>query len=516
VITRRAALGSAALAMLGCSDPPPVTGTLSGANAEHGHLLRDRRSWPAATSAGRVRVLIAGAGVAGLAAARALRQRGIEDFALLELEDAAGGNSRGGAVGGIACPLAAHYLPVPGDDAREVQDLLEEFGLRQRVAGRWVYDERHLCHAPQERLFFNGQWQEGLLPLQGVSQATLAQYRRFAELVEHAGHTARFTIPAPKTAAASHRLLDGSTFEQWLNREGLGDAHLRWYLDYCCRDDYGAGIATVSAWAGIHYFASRHGFQPPGNQSAERDAVLTWPEGNGWLTRRLGAGLGERMRLGRVVLRIAQQRRGVQVDAWNTASQSVERWQAQQCIVALPVLVAARVLEDAPALLRQRAQRIRYAPWAVANLHLREPLRDRGGAAPAWDNVVYGAPGLGYVDATHQSLDPRPGPTVLTWYSALPEQARSVLLSRTWRDWLAEVVAELAPPHPDLTAGLVHIEVARYGHAMAIPVPGTLTQQAAGVPNTARLVFAHSDWAGYSIFEEAFTMGHRAGLGLRA
>jgi hypothetical protein len=26
-----------------------------------------------------------------------------------------------------------------------------------------------------------------------------------------------------------------------------------------------------------------------------------------------------------------------------------------------------------------------------------------------------------------------------------------------------------------------------------------------------RLSFAHSDWAGYSVFEEAFTLGHGAG-----
>ena len=34
--------------------------------------------------------------------------------------------ARGGLVNGIACPLGAHYLPVPGDDAREVQDLLDQ------------------------------------------------------------------------------------------------------------------------------------------------------------------------------------------------------------------------------------------------------------------------------------------------------------------------------------------------------------------------------------------------------
>jgi hypothetical protein len=54
------------------------------------------------------------------------------------------------------------------------------------------------------------------------------------------------------------------------------------------------------------------------------------------------------------------------------------------------------------------------------------------------------------------------------------------------------------------------LEVARYGHAMPVPVPGALSALPAP-PDTARLRYAHSDWAGYSIFEEAFTLGHRAG-----
>ncbi len=514
MIARRTVLAGLGLPLLGCGKPAEITGALQGAGAQRGHLLRERRSWPAPASAGRVRVLIAGGGVAGLAAARALRQRGIEDFALLELEDAAGGNSRGGEIGGIACPLGAHYLPLPGDDAPQVQDLLQELGLRRREAGRWVYDERHLCHAPQERLFFHGSWHEGLLPVQGVAQATLSQYRRFASRVEEESRKARFTIPASRTPSAGHRALDAITFTAWLDSEGLGDEHLRWYLDYCCRDDYGAGIGTVSAWAGIHYFASRHGFQAPGAQTAEREGVLTWPEGNGWLTRRMAAGLGDRLRLGRLVTRIAEGRHAVEVDAWNAATQGVERWQADHCIVALPLFIGARVVQDAPALLRERARRTRYAPWAVANLHLREPLNDRPGAPPSWDNVIYGAQGLGYVDAKHQSLDPRPGPTVLSWYCAPGEAARQQLLSRSWRDWQREVVAELSVPHPDLAAKLTRIEVARYGHAMAVPVPGALAQVARGVPRTGRLAFAHSDWSGYSIFEEAFTAGHRAGLGV--
>ena len=77
------------------------------------------------------------------------------------------------------------------------------------------------------------------------------------------------------------------------------------------------------------------------------------------------------------------------------------------------------------------------------------------------------------------------------------------------------------------------MDLTRYGHAMSIPVPSTqqfLSQiglqrlsgkrkqlsngeqvRALPTPATARLAFAHSDWSGYSVFEEAFALGHAAG-----
>lgn len=550
---RRHFLGSAAAALLaGCQPPPPALEfAFAGIDLERGHALRDllaQGPLPAPTLVRRAQVIIAGGGVAGLAAARSLRLAGVHDFALLELEDTPGGNSRAGAVNGVACPLGAHYLPVPGDHAPEVQDLLEELGLRQRVAGRWQYDERYLCHSPQERLFFEREWQEGLLPVQGVGESTMEQYRRFSQAVAAASRAARFTMPqfaaldAKTGLATAHQALDAMTFEAWLQQQGLDDAHLRWYLDYCCRDDYGAGIGRVSAWAGLHYFASRHGFHAPGEAVAEdREGVLTWPEGNGWLTQQLAAPLKAQGQLqtGTSVLRIAETRRGVEVDAFNHHSGNVERWQAPRCVVALPVFVAARVVQNPPVFLAQAAQRLQWAPWAVTNIHLNAPLADRPGAAPAWDNVIYGDTnpgGLGYVDASHQKLDPRPGPTVLTYYQALGDvaDARQQLATQGAEHWGRAALAALAGPHPDVLQRATRVQVTRYGHAMSIPVPGVQTflsqiglqgtpgkrklllngerQRALPTPATARLAFAHSDWSGYSVFEEAFTRGHAAGL----
>jgi len=309
----------------------------------------------------------------------------------------------------------------------------------------------------------------------------------------------------------------------------------------------------VSAWAGIHYFASRHGFHAPGEgadagEGEAPEGVLTWPEGNGWLSQRLAAPLARagQLRTGASVLRIAETRHGVEVDAYLHASDRVERWQARRCVVALPVFVAARVVQPAPAFLAEAARRLQWAPWLVANIHLDRPLADREGAAPAWDNVLYADPvpgGLGYVNAGHQRLDARAAqaaPTVLTYYQGLGDvpQARRQLAEQPWTHWAGAILTALAAPHPDLAERATRMELTRYGHAMAIPVPGTqqflgdiglqgLSRQRGQLsngertpllptPGTQRLLFAHADWSGYSVFEEAFTRGHHAGLAAAA
>jgi len=183
--------------------------------------------------------------------------------------------------------------------------------------------------------------------------------------------------------------------------------------------------------------------------------------------------------------------------------------------------------------LTQAASQTVYAPWLVANIHINAALQDRPGAPPSWDNVVYGdastAPGLGYVDASHQNLQPVPGATVLTYYRVLGDlglPGRQMLLNTSWGSWCDAIVAELARPHPDLVDKVTRIDITRYGHAMAVPVPRNnnkidlqplsdkrkqLSKLYQPVPSFERLAFAHSDWAGYSVFEEAFTLGHAAG-----
>lgn len=509
-LARRALLIS--LLASGCSrEPSPLQGGWVGTHPERGHRLRGQ----APKVEGPLRkadVVIVGAGVAGLACARALAGRGVHDIAVLDVEDQAGGNSRSHQLAGSPCPLGAHYLPLPGADAREVSQLLAELGLWRQVLGRTEWDDRHLCHSPQERLFIDGEWQEGLLPAP-ESDAARAQYRRFSALVARTQRELGFAMPTRRAPwTPGHAALDTQTFAAWLDANALTDTRLRWYLDYCCRDDFGAGAAGVSAWAGLHYFASRHGFHAPGDEAAEREPVLTWAEGNGWLSARMAAPLRERIHLGRTVMRVEERRHGAELLAWNEAANAPERWQARAVVMATPLFISARLLAAPPDALRAAAGQLSYAPWLTANLLLREPLLIRPGAPAAWDSVRYGTTALGYVDARHQSLDPTPKPPLLTAYFALPATQRGELLKQPWQYWAQLVTDELAQTHPDLPGKLERMDLCRFGHAMSIPTPGLRGSKALAALDEARgrIVFAHGDLAGYSVFEEAYTAGVEA------
>ena len=186
--------------------------------------------------------------------------------------------------------------------------------------------------------------------------------------------------------------------------------------------------------------------------------------------------------------------------------------------------MAVRALVQPPPALREAAAQVTHAAWVLVHMRLNAPLTDRPGAAPAWDNVVYDGFGLGYVDAGHQALAPvRSRESVITWYAALGNgpTARRALAHDAWSPWYQRALADLAGAHPDLPARVAEVLVVRHGHAMAVPVPGARGRRVHQVlhPDTmkrtdprSRLWFAHSDLAGYSVFEEAFAMGHRAGM----
>jgi hypothetical protein len=150
-----------------------------------------------------------------------------------------------------------------------------------------------------------------------------------------------------------------------------------------------------------------------------------------------------------------------------------------------------------------------YAPWLVANLSLLGFPEERRGAPLSWDNVLYDSDALGYVVATHQHRAAHRDRTVFTWYQALcdgpPDRERQRLLATPWAVWAERILRDLSKPHPDIRQIVTRLDLMRWGHAMTRPRPGFVWGAARQRLLTVqdRVLFAHSDLSGYSIFEEA-------------
>lgn len=516
-LTRRDFLltvGAAALAGCAPVSAPLPPGVALGPSLALGHRLRDG-SFPEPTATRRTRVAIVGGGISGLSAAWKLDKSGLADFLVLELEDEAGGNSRAGQEPLAAYPWGAHYLPLPGPEARAVRELLAELGVLQGdpAAAKPLFDERYLCATPQERIFRDGLWHEGLLPHRGVDVRERAEQKRFQARMEALkqarGRDGRrvFAIPmALSSRDPAWLALDRITFRQWLEAEGFSAPTVHWLANYACRDDYGTGHDQTSAWAGLHYFACRVGEAA----NASPDAVLTAPEGNGWLARGLAARVGRRLQCGAVAWRLAETAGGMAVDCWLPAEGRSLRVEAEQVVWAAPAFLLPRVWRQMPEGLRQAALAGDYAPWLVANLHLADFPEERHGAPSAWDNVFFDSPGLGYVVATHQLIRRRLPGTVFTYYRALhevsPAEGRRLLLETPREAWAEGILAELERVHPDIRRLTTRLDVFRNGHAMRRPVPGSLwggERERLAAFASPRLKLAHADLSGFSLFEEA-------------
>ncbi len=489
---------SAALIGLTCKAERRIAGGFVNEAFTLGHRMRDGDAFPPPARREAVPVLIVGGGMAGLSAAWWLERNGFHDFALIEMEQQPGGNARWGENEITAYPWAAHYVPVP--DAREtlVRELMRELGALDE-SGRW--NERYLCFEPQERLFLYGRWQEDIEPHLGATARDREQFRRFAARMAEYRASGRFTIPIERGGEAD-AMLDRTSMADWLSANSFDAEHLLWYVNYCCRDDYGALAHNASAWAGIHYFASR---------AAEEKGPLTWPEGNGWIARRLIGKLDRFIRRGEAAFRIERAGSKYRVLTVKRDGSAGTEYTSAFVIFAAPTFLAHYIIEGAP-----RAESFVYSPWFTANLTLERLPREAPGAAPAWDNVAYDSPSLGYVDATHMSVASWRERTVWTWYYALaertPEDARRYLLKFGW-DWFAGLILDdLERVHPDVRSCVSRIDVMRMGHAMIRPAVGFMTseERRQWLKPLGRIWFANSDLSGVSIFEEAQYRGVEA------
>lgn len=492
-----------------------------------GHLLRDGALLQTPAKTYPCDTLILGSGAAALSALWYLEKNGHRNILLAEGFERNGNNAGYYTGQKLGAPTGAHYLALPSRESIYVREMLADLGIIEgfNQAGKPVYRETDLVYAPQERLLYQGKWQEHLIPKDDADTRRFFGFIRQIKTTRGSDGRKLFAIPIILSSADENwRRLDRLTFAQWLTQQKYRSPTLLWYLDYCCRDDYGQGIAQVSAFAGLHYFAAR------GN---EDDAVLTWPDGLAHLSEALrkhtklqalprlpdtsAPEFTQPASFDASAVKIKEAEHHVEVWLRHNQSGETVAVHAKHLISAMPLMVAARILERAGDYGFQTGLS-EYAPWLVANFVMRRFPQETGGSELAWDNVVYGSKGLGYVVATNQFIrTAKPAETVFTTYHALnhdtPQRIRQWLLEASDQTLLDYAAKDLTAAYGKRVLNHVkHADITVRGHGMSVPLPGYLNRPLLHAlrNHRSRIVFAHSDLSGYSVFEEAAYWGVEA------
>ena len=454
-------------------------------------------------------VAIIGAGVSGLSAAQELHQKapGL-NVRIFNIGKYIGGTARHGQSTISSYPWGAHYVTAPTQDNKEFVDLLQRAGAVEHISndGEPVFKEQHLCHEPEERVFYKGRWTPGLYRTEGNQGPAISERERFEKMIDGwAAHPKKpFAIPTSQSQSHNEAdALDLMSASEWCSANGFKSESFLWWVDYACRDDFGARPEAVSAWALMHYFASRR-------RQKKYAEVITWPEGNGHLVQTLANGLETKVISESLVYDINPKERGG-ADVSVLQHEKRMGFHAKQVVVCTPQFIANRIVRKRLDATKHISPLLHYSPWLVANIELSE--RPRGlGFEPAWDNIIYDSPSLGYVVSTHQKGQ-RSGPTHWTYYFPLAEKdvkaERKRLLSLSWAEWTEVILTDLEQAHPDLRRNVKRIDIARYGHGMLRPTPGLRSHLPSLGKSVGDIHFASADLSGLPLFEEAFDQGRR-------
>ncbi len=481
---------------------------ITGTNYVLGHQLW-AKDFPKPTEEIKTKFLIVGSGISGLSACRHLTKNNETDFLLIEMENHLGGNASNGENKFSKFPLGAHYLPIPNKEDLDLIEFLKEckIYLGEDENGFPILDDEQLTFPKEERLFFKNEWQNDLIPQNGISESVKEEIKSFFETMEIFKNEKDdqgkywFDIPISKSSNEAKEL-DKLTFLDWLVNNHFKSEELLWLLDYSCKDDYGLGIKYVSAWAGIHYFAGRKN-----NWATNRhDQVFTWPEGNARLAKHLSESVESKNLFQHLVYDVNYNQENVEVLVYDNQLKISKKIIAEKVLFATPQFVNKHIFKD------RKFKDFNYVPWLLATLTLKNEF---GGAEEmAWDNVIFGTEGLGYINDQHQNLNQIVSEKVITYYRSFStdncKKARRQLYNMKEEELINLVLDDLKVAHPEIEDFIIDIQFHKLGHGMISPVPNFIfgeEKKLAKQNIDNKIFFAHTDLSGISIFEEAFHQG---------
>lgn len=466
---------------------PWVERPFVGDSWEQCHALRDGQAFPQGGRPEEVDVVVIGGGISGLIAAYELARE--HAVLVLEKEPTPGGNSRLGTWGGLRYPMGALYITKPN---AEEAAFFKDIGL-----------EANPIPGSADALYDRGQFVphlfgEGVdhLPYSAeVRRAYKRAWKHFAAINDSDDYP---DLPLTRSTRKA-RALDTMTFATYCRTHRIAPEPTA-LLDQYVRSCWGVGAEKVSAFAAINFLAS------------EFDSLTAFPGGNGAISARVVSLLGSRVRTRCFVDRVTQDDGGVTVDYVRDGQPF--RARARQAIMATPKHITRRMLADMPDPISTAMARARYGSYLVGAVFLREPLADK--AFDLWvrnrwysDLCLADWVSSGGHPAAHRK-------TVMVASIPMGEsEGRAALLTTSHETFSKQLVSELEKDFPGCAGKIEGIQFARWGHPMAVPYPGWVTQVAPEFQKPFRRIwFANADTLGLACFESAFAAARAAAEGV--
>lgn len=445
----------------------------------------------------RVPLVVVGGGISGLVTGYLLRAY---QPVILEQAVRFGGNSQGQSWRSIDYSIGAAYFIAPEAES-PIGKLVSELGIPEIWTIKAGEDPVALSGKIYTKFWGGGTSSEGKQQFEKLARYFIAMNQGEDGLVYP-----EIPITDPDQTAYI-KALDRVSFRTHLEKIAGGTLHphIETAIEHYCWSSLGATSEEVSAAAGLNFYVSEFG------------NVAVLPGGNAAIAERLLERLMHVMpptnvRSGSLVVDVRVVSDGVVV-AYADQHQQPRAIHAQAVVLCCPKFVVGKILQGIEAGRVEAIRRLRYRSYLVANVLLKEGLKD-----PFYDLYLLGD---GKIDASdlqaaaqrQQVTDvvlanyarPDPAHAVLTLYRGMPyDGARADLYAAgscaRYRAMFEQQVHEAILPLLRLEReNIVDLRIARWGHALPVAAPGLIadgTVEAIRTPFRGRVFFVEQDnWA---------------------
>ena len=457
-----------------------------------GHLLMKSKSFDPGKTVS-TEILIAGGGIAGMSAAYNIRNR---DFVLCELSDQIGGSSSASSYEGHRFAQGALYdFSYPAVYGQEVLAMLEELKIidYQPWKDNWNFtDQQHIIlNRRKNRVYANGAFRKEV-----ISEGDLKD-NFFKHILSFRG---QMHLPTRLIHSDLHGLDKVSFLDYLTERFRLTDQFIT-EVDYHMRDDYGAACSSVSALAGIHYYACRP-------YSTEVVELFSPREGNYYFINKIASKLPQEQLLTQhLVKKITENRDGFVVEVIDIRNSLIHTFKTKKIIYAGQKHALKYIYPQGYAGFIDNI----YAPWMVLNIVTKGTL-----PMPAyWQNEILGVDStfLGFVDSAAQHADSEDGYRIFTAFYCLPPTARNDLVTvNSNQDQIAATTIDHISNYFGIDIGdtVQKVFIKVRGHAMPIPKPGYLFDDKNLRSKNKNMVYAGVDNSRLPLLYEALDSGMQA------